>query len=116
MIVLPKTVGLFLMQIKYRTAHVRYAARTHAMTALSETVGLFLMQIQYRTAHVRYAAKTRCVSYSLHSLIHSGSCANSHFVLKHAPAFVAIVQLPTEASLSSFTGISSPCAVLNMNT
>ena len=51
---------------------------------------------------MRYAAKTRYVSYSLHSLIHSGSCANSPFGLRHAPAFVARAQLPTEASLSSF--------------
>ena len=49
MIALSKTVGLFLIQIQYRTAHVRYAARTHAMIVLPETVGLFLMQIQYRT-------------------------------------------------------------------
>ena len=60
-----------------------------------------LIPISYRSASVRYAAKTRCVSYSLHSLIHSGSCANSPYGLRHAPAFVAKVQLLTEASLSS---------------
>ena len=65
-------------------------------------VGKPLIQISYHTASVRYAAKTRCVSSSLHSLIHSGSCANSPCGLRHAPAFVAKVQLPTEASLSSF--------------
>ena len=73
------------------------------------------MKINCCTARVRYAAKTRCVSYSLHSLIHSGSCANSPFGLKHAPAFVARAQLPTEASLSSFACISSHLAVLYLN-
>ena len=71
-------------------------------------VGKYFIQINYRTASVRYAAKTRCVSYSLHSLIHSGSCANSPCGLRHAPAFVAKAQLPTEASLSSFASYHHP--------
>ena len=71
-------------------------------------VGKYFIQINYRTASVRYAAKTRCVSYLLHSLIHSGSCANSPCGLRHAPAFVAKAQLPTEASLSSFASYHHP--------
>ena len=71
-------------------------------------VGKSFIQISYRTASVRYAAKTRCVSYSLHSLIHSGSCANSPCWLRHAPAFVDRAQLPTEASLSSVLAYHHP--------
>ena len=71
-------------------------------------VGKSFIQINYHTASVRYAAKTRCVSYSLHSLIHSDSCANSPCGLRHAPAFVARAQLPTEASLSSFASYHHP--------
>ena len=71
-------------------------------------VGKSFIQINYITACVRYAAKTCCVSYSLHSLIHSGSCANSPCGLRHAPAFVAKEQLLTEASLSSFAPYHHP--------
>lgn len=38
---------------------------------------IFFIQISFPTARVRCTAKTRYVSCSLHSPIHSGSCANS---------------------------------------
>ena len=67
-----------------------------------------LLNVGGRIARVKYAAKTCCVSYSLHSLIRSGSSATRHPKdgwLKQAPAFAASVQLPTEASQLFFRHI-----------